>query len=70
MNYTATPVVVAGVSGVTALAAGVVHTCALISDGTVKCWGSNDHGELGSTESAEVQRLRQVLDDPDDECPA
>jgi len=46
---TATPTVVAGLSNVTAIAAGVTHTCALLSGGTVECWGSNDYGELGTT---------------------
>jgi alpha-tubulin suppressor-like RCC1 family protein len=29
------------------LALGTDHSCALIKDGTVKCWGSNDRGQLG-----------------------
>jgi len=43
-----TPMKVAGLSGVTALAAGLWSTCALLSDGTGRCWGWNDHGELGN----------------------
>lgn len=33
--------------GATVVEAGIVHTCALVTDGTVWCWGDNSKGELG-----------------------
>jgi alpha-tubulin suppressor-like RCC1 family protein len=42
-----TMVKVAGVSNVASISAGDSHICALITGGTVTCWGSNVSGELG-----------------------
>ena len=44
----ASPVKVTGISGgVDAIAAGG-HSCAVMTGGTVKCWGFNYHGQLGN----------------------
>jgi alpha-tubulin suppressor-like RCC1 family protein len=41
------PSKVVGLSDVTQIACGGHHSCALRSNGTIACWGSNVHGELG-----------------------
>ena len=38
---------IANLSGVTRLALGTSHSCALTVDGSVYCWGDNDAGQLG-----------------------
>jgi alpha-tubulin suppressor-like RCC1 family protein len=43
----ASPVAVAGDFRFTTLSAGLAHTCGVVVDGTVACWGSNTFGELG-----------------------
>ena len=48
------PIPVPGLSGITAISAsGSGHTCALLSDRTVSCWGLNDFGEVGPGSTAE-----------------
>jgi alpha-tubulin suppressor-like RCC1 family protein len=44
------PVVVTGVTalpGVTTVAGGEHHTCAVVAGGAVSCWGRNDSGQVG-----------------------
>jgi alpha-tubulin suppressor-like RCC1 family protein len=50
-----TPVQVSGLSNATAIAAGgratlsdIPHTCAVLANGTVRCWGENSLGQLGN----------------------
>jgi uncharacterized repeat protein (TIGR01451 family) len=40
-----TPVVLG--QGARAITAGENHTCALLTDGTIRCWGNDDGGQLG-----------------------
>ncbi len=38
----------ANIDNVKQVAAGPQHSCAVLHDKTIKCWGRNDHGQLGS----------------------
>ncbi|HUB73821.1 MAG TPA: IPT/TIG domain-containing protein [Solirubrobacteraceae bacterium] len=49
------PVLVSGVSGASAIAAGQRHSLALLGDGTVAAWGENRFGELGDGELTRAQ---------------
>ncbi|GKS57130.1 hypothetical protein YTPLAS18_06570 [Nitrospira sp.] len=43
----APPVPTPSLQGVTTLASGWTHSCALTKDGRVRCWGNNQDGQLG-----------------------
>ncbi|MDF1654215.1 MAG: hypothetical protein P1U34_03800 [Coxiellaceae bacterium] len=54
------PTTVTGLgSDVKSLSAGGIHTCALLIDGRIKCWGDNNGGQLGnnSTTSSDTPVL-------------
>ncbi len=48
MSYSNTPVAVSGISTATAVSAMYNDSCALLSGGTIQCWGFNEDGELGN----------------------
>ena len=41
------PAPVSGITDAIAIAAGAGHTCAILTGGSVQCWGANEHGQLG-----------------------
>jgi hypothetical protein len=45
------PVRVTGISTATAVTAGAAFTCALLADGTARCWGAGNTGQLGNGSS-------------------
>ncbi len=50
----------AGISA-SAISLGFAHTCVLASlSGSVKCWGSNEHGQLGIGSTADQTRPADV----------
>lgn len=40
------------------LSTSLTHTCALLSDGTIRCWGDNSYGVLGATPAEDGQVVK------------
>jgi alpha-tubulin suppressor-like RCC1 family protein len=55
----ATPTAITLPAAASRLALGRQHTCALLVDNTIACWGRNDSGQLGDTTG--MQQLAPVL---------
>ena len=51
-----TPVTVAGITGAVRLVAGEAAMCALLGDGSARCWGANAEGELGLGKASSDER--------------
>lgn len=51
---------VAGAGDVSSLASGDFHSCAIMKDRTVRCWGRNKSGELGNGGDADAPRPTPV----------
>ena len=69
-NYSSqnSPVPVINLSNVIKISSGVYHNCALINDGTIKCWGQGGAGQLGNgfkndqTEPVQVTGIDSAVD--------
>ena len=46
-------------TGVSSIVPGGIHTCALLTGGTARCWGFNSNGQLG--DGTTTQRLLPVV---------
>jgi alpha-tubulin suppressor-like RCC1 family protein len=47
---------VLGIANATAVGAGSAHSCALLSTGSIRCWGSNTYGQLGDGSKEDALR--------------
>ncbi|MFW2381522.1 MAG: DUF4214 domain-containing protein, partial [Acidimicrobiales bacterium] len=49
-----TPAQVPGISGAVSVTSGENHSCALMGDGSAKCWGKGNRGQLGNGQSGDI----------------
>ena len=50
-SFTDSPVTVSGLQEATGIAAAAGHSCAVLGDGIIRCWGTDDNGQLGDGNS-------------------
>jgi len=56
------PRTISGLDRVRSLAAGGVHSCAILEDGSVACWGDNASGQCGSSPVPGVRMIEDAED--------
>lgn len=61
LSYSLSPVKVGDIADARSISAGNEHTCAILRDNTVKCWGANDKGQLGNLEKVDSLTPVEVL---------
>lgn len=66
LTYSDTPMKVPGIADAVYLGVGHHHSCALLLDGTIRCWGATQYGQLGDGGGSEgapakVAKLTNVI---------
>ncbi|MFC1474695.1 hypothetical protein ACFLQK_01505 [bacterium] len=59
-EYVTSPATVSGLTGVKSVTTGHYHSCALMADGAVKCWGRNHCGQLGDGTTTNANTPKSV----------
>jgi len=55
-----TPVDVSDISSISQITGGAYHTCAVIDDATLKCWGQNEDGQMGNETNTDADTPADV----------